>query len=144
MSASVDAIRRLGSKALPGLMASFGMSCVEPGEWGGGRDGAGLGRCKSDEDCDLECDLHCCPPDCPCDVARTKAAAEQIQALYLTGKKMEAMAAVPDALVDEVALCGPRERIAERLAAWKTSGITTMICGTSDINALRMMAELVL
>jgi F420-dependent oxidoreductase-like protein len=73
-----------------------------------------------------------------------EAAAEQIQGLYLTGKKMEAMAAVPDALVDEVALCGPRERIAERLAAWKDCGITTMICGTSDINAVRVMAELVL
>jgi hypothetical protein len=57
---------------------------------------------------------------------------------------MEAIAAVPDALVDEVALCGPRERIAERLAAWKDCGITTMICGTSDINAVRTMAELVL
>jgi F420-dependent oxidoreductase-like protein len=73
-----------------------------------------------------------------------EAAAEQIQGFYLTGKKMEAMAAVPDALVDEVALCGPRERIAERLAAWKDCGITTMICGTSDINAVRVMAELVL
>ena len=71
-------------------------------------------------------------------------AADQIQAAYLSGKKMEAAMAVPDALVDEIALCGPRERIAERLAAWKTSGITTMICGTSDINVLRMMAELVL
>lgn len=71
-------------------------------------------------------------------------AADKIQEFYLTGKKMEAMAAVPDALVDEVALCGPRERIAERLAAWKTCGITTMICGTSDIGALRTMAELVL
>lgn len=73
-----------------------------------------------------------------------EAAAEQIQGYYLTGKKMEALAAVPDALVDEVALCGPRERIAERLAAWKDCGITTMICGTSDINAVRVMAELVL
>lgn len=71
-------------------------------------------------------------------------AAEKIQGFYLTGKKMEAMAAVPDALVDEVALCGPKERIAERLAAWKTCGITTMICGTSDINVLRTMAELAL
>ncbi|MEP7339570.1 MAG: LLM class F420-dependent oxidoreductase [Acidobacteriota bacterium] len=71
-------------------------------------------------------------------------AAEKIQGFYLTGKKMEAMAAVPDALVDEVALCGPKERIAERLAAWKTCGITTMICGTSDIQALRTMAELVI
>ncbi|MBI1760478.1 MAG: LLM class F420-dependent oxidoreductase [Acidobacteria bacterium] len=73
-----------------------------------------------------------------------EAAAEQIQGFYLTGKKMEALAAVPDALVDEVALCGPRARIAERLAAWKHCGITTMICGTSDLNAVRMMAELVL
>ncbi|HQR34064.1 MAG TPA: LLM class F420-dependent oxidoreductase [Blastocatellia bacterium] len=71
-------------------------------------------------------------------------AADKIQEFYLTGKKMEAVAAVPDALVDEVALCGPKERIAERLAAWKTCGITTLICGTSDIGALRTMAELAL
>ncbi len=71
-------------------------------------------------------------------------AAEKIQGFYLTGKKMEAIMAVPDALVDEVALCGPKERIAERLAAWKTSGITTMICGTSEISVLRTMAEFVL
>ncbi|MBK9706261.1 MAG: LLM class F420-dependent oxidoreductase [Acidobacteria bacterium] len=70
-------------------------------------------------------------------------AANKIQDLFLAGKKMEAVMAVPDALVDEVALCGPRERIAERLQSWKTCGITTMICGTSDINAIRTMAELV-
>ena len=69
-------------------------------------------------------------------------AADRIQEFYLAGKKAEATMAVPDALVDEVALCGPPERIAERLAAWKTCGITTLICGTSDINALRVMAEL--
>jgi F420-dependent oxidoreductase-like protein len=71
-------------------------------------------------------------------------AAHRIQDYYLAGKKMEAAMAVPDALVDEVALCGPRARIAERLAAWKSSGITTLICGSSDINALRLMAELVM
>ncbi len=71
-------------------------------------------------------------------------AAHKIQDYYLEGKKMEAMMAVPDELVDEVALCGPKARIAERISAWKDSGITTMICGTSDLNALRVMAELVL
>jgi hypothetical protein len=30
------------------------------------------------------------------------------------------------------------------LEAWKTSGITTLICGASDVNALRVMAELAL
>ena len=50
-----------------------------------------------------------------------EAAAVKIQDLYLDGKKAEAMAAVPDELVDEIALVGPKERIRERLAAWKAS-----------------------
>jgi len=71
-------------------------------------------------------------------------AAVRIQDLYLAGKKAEAAAAVPDALVDEIALCGPRERIKERLALWTGSGVTTMICGMGQEAALRVMAELVL
>jgi F420-dependent oxidoreductase-like protein len=73
-----------------------------------------------------------------------EAAAEKIQDLYLSGKKAEAVAAVPDALVDEVALCGPRERIRDRLSAYKEAGVTTLICGTSQPEAVRLMAELVL
>ncbi|MBI4730403.1 MAG: LLM class F420-dependent oxidoreductase [Acidobacteria bacterium] len=73
-----------------------------------------------------------------------EAAAKEIQDLYLDGKKAEAIAAVPDALVDEVSLCGPRERIAERLGAWREAGITTLVAGTSQIEALRMLAEEVL
>src|SRR5438445_1569018 len=53
-------------------------------------------------------------------------AAERIQNLYLSGKKEEAAAAVPDALVDEVAVCGPRERIKEPLSRGPASGVTTM------------------
>ena len=73
-----------------------------------------------------------------------EADAIRIQDLYLAGKKTEAMAAVPDALVDEVALLGPRERIAERVAAWKASPVDSMLLGTGQIEALRLMAELVL
>jgi F420-dependent oxidoreductase-like protein len=71
-------------------------------------------------------------------------AAARIQELYLTGRKEEAIACVPDELVDEVALCGPRERIRERLAAWSESGVKTLICATGDINSIRAMAELAL
>jgi F420-dependent oxidoreductase-like protein len=71
-------------------------------------------------------------------------AAVKIQAAFLAGKKMEAVMAVPDELVDEIALCGPRERIAERLADWRSSGVTTLVCGTTSIDAIRTMAELVL
>jgi F420-dependent oxidoreductase-like protein len=70
--------------------------------------------------------------------------AKTIQDLYLSGRKQEAEAAVPDELVDEVALCGPRERIRERLAEWKAAGVTTLMVGSGDLNTLRTMAELAL
>jgi F420-dependent oxidoreductase-like protein len=73
-----------------------------------------------------------------------EAAAKEIQDLYLDGKKAEATAAVPDELVDEVALVGPKERIADRLDAWRESGITTLVLGAAQPEALRLMAELVL
>lgn len=73
-----------------------------------------------------------------------EAAAARIQDLYLSGKKDEAAAAVPDALVDEVALCGPKARIRERLGAWQEAGVTTLICGVGQPEAVRTMAELVL
>lgn len=49
-------------------------------------------------------------------------AAHRIQDLYLSGKKAEAEALVPDSLLDEVALVGSPGRIAERLAPWKEAG----------------------
>jgi F420-dependent oxidoreductase-like protein len=68
-------------------------------------------------------------------------AAAKVQDLYLAGRKAEAEAAVPDALVDEVALCGPRERIRERLGEWTASGVTTLMVA-GDTTAIRIMAEL--
>jgi F420-dependent oxidoreductase-like protein len=80
------------------------------------------------------------------DIARRygyEDAAARIQDLYLGGRKDEAAAAVPDDLVDEVALCGPRERIRERLAEWTEAGVgTIMVAG--DTTAVRTMAELAL
>ena len=69
-----------------------------------------------------------------------EAEAVQIQDLYLDGKRAEAMAAVPDQLIDEIALVGPRERILDRLEAWKESPVTDMIvAGNAD--ALEVLAE---
>jgi F420-dependent oxidoreductase-like protein len=73
-----------------------------------------------------------------------EAEAERIQDLYLDGRQRDAAAAVPDALVDEVALVGPRERIAERLDAWRESGVTALLCATRQVEALRVLAELAL
>jgi F420-dependent oxidoreductase-like protein len=70
--------------------------------------------------------------------------AKRIQDLYLDGKKAEAAAVVPDVLCDEIALVGPKERIRERLAAWREAPVGTMIVGSNNVDTIRMMAELVL
>jgi len=69
-------------------------------------------------------------------------AAATIQDLYLAGKKNEAIAAVPDALVDEVALVGDRARIADRVAAFRECGVGTLILQARQPEALRLLAEL--
>jgi F420-dependent oxidoreductase-like protein len=66
--------------------------------------------------------------------------ADKIQDLFLAGKKDQAIAAVPDELCDEMALVGPRERIRDRLAAWKESPVTTINVGGNK-EALQFMAE---
>jgi len=71
-----------------------------------------------------------------------EAEAERIQELYLDGKQRDAIAAVPDALIDEVALVGPAGRIRDRLDAWREAGVTTLLVGTADVGTLRAMAEL--
>jgi F420-dependent oxidoreductase-like protein len=80
------------------------------------------------------------------DIARRygyEEAAKRVQDLFLAGHRDEAAAAVPDALVDEVALCGPRERVREQLAEWTGAGVTTMMV-SGDTTAVRTLAELVL
>jgi len=71
-------------------------------------------------------------------------AAEKVQDLYLAGRKEEAAMAIPDALVDEVALCGPRERIAEQLEVWRKVPNLILSVRANSIEAVRMMAELAL
>ncbi len=62
-----------------------------------------------------------------------------MQDLYLDGKKAEATAAVPNELADEVSLVGPPARIRDRLGAWRESGVTTLICGTRQVEAMRTL-----
>ena len=54
------------------------------------------------------------------------AAADRIQELYLAGKKEEAAKAVPDELVRDVSLVGPRGFVAERVAAFREAGVTVL------------------
>ena len=73
-----------------------------------------------------------------------EAEAQRIQDLFLEGRQRDAAAAVPDAFVDEVALVGPKERIAERVDAWRESGATSLLVSTPQIETLRALADIVL
>ncbi|MEH6551853.1 MAG: LLM class F420-dependent oxidoreductase [Pseudomonadales bacterium] len=74
------------------------------------------------------------------------AEAEKIQDLFLAGDKLAAMQAVPDALVDEVALVGPADRIRERAQAWVEAGkrgeVGTLMFGVSQPEAVDLLADI--
>ena len=72
-----------------------------------------------------------------------EAEVEQIQELYLSGKKNEAAAAVPTRLLEQLTLIGPKEKIRDELEAWRESIVTTLLIA-GDSNTLRTAAELVL
>lgn len=75
-------------------------------------------------------------------------AARRIQDLYLEGKREEAMAAIPDALIDRVSLCGPRDVVRERLAVYRDAGVGTLgvtpvaFSKEERLEQLRLVAEL--
>ena len=75
-------------------------------------------------------------------------AAQEVQDLYLDGKKDEAMAALPDELIDMVSICGPADHVRERIAAYREAGVGTLgvspVAFTREerITQLRLIAEL--
>ena len=75
-------------------------------------------------------------------------AAATIQALYLAGKHRDAAAAIPDDMIDDLALVGPRERIADQLSRWRDASakhhISAIAVTARTVDEVRMLAELVL
>jgi alkanesulfonate monooxygenase SsuD/methylene tetrahydromethanopterin reductase-like flavin-dependent oxidoreductase (luciferase family) len=71
-------------------------------------------------------------------------AAQKIQDHFLAGERAEAVAAVPNEFIDEIALIGSKERIRDRLQAWKDSRVTTMLLHAQDPASLQAMAEVVM
>jgi hypothetical protein len=66
--------------------------------------------------------------------------AARVAEAYLDGRRAEATAAVPDELVDAVALVGPVDRVRDRLAAWREAGVTTIVARATDVGQLRALA----
>jgi F420-dependent oxidoreductase-like protein len=77
-----------------------------------------------------------------------EAEARHIQDLYLAGHKDAAAAAIPAELIDLVSLCGPRDRVRERLRAFRSAGVGTLLvaplvfAAADRTDQLRQLAEL--
>ena len=72
------------------------------------------------------------------------AEAQKIQDLFFEGKRGEAIAAVPNAFIDDIALVGSKERIRDRLAAWRESRARTLLIHAPTPEALQQTAEVLL
>ncbi|MFI8992664.1 LLM class F420-dependent oxidoreductase [Streptomyces sp. NPDC053542] len=71
-----------------------------------------------------------------------EAEATKIQDLYLAGRKEEAAAAVPADLLRDISLIGPASYIAERLAAYRAAGVTTLKVNPVAPDPARRLADL--
>ena len=77
-----------------------------------------------------------------------EAAANEVQELYLAGRKSEAAMALPDALIDAVSIAGPRDQARERIRAFKDAGVDTLIVAPTALDneerkkQLRLVADL--
>jgi F420-dependent oxidoreductase-like protein len=73
-----------------------------------------------------------------------EAEATKIQDLFFEGKRDEAIGVVPSKFADEISLCGPIERIRERIDAWRETPVTTIALASHDPDTMRALAEIVL
>lgn len=69
---------------------------------------------------------------------------EQIQRLFLEGKREQAIAAVPDQMVLDAHLIGSPARVRDGLAEWAEAGFTTMLVWAEGVDDIRRAAEVVL
>ncbi|HEY6798613.1 MAG TPA: LLM class F420-dependent oxidoreductase, partial [Kineosporiaceae bacterium] len=59
------------------------------------------------------------------------AEVEAIQEAFLSGRRADAVAAVPDALIEDIALVGPAAKVREEVQRWEETLVTTLIISTS-------------
>jgi len=67
----------------------------------------------------------------------------KVQELYLAGEKKEAAASIPLAMVEDVALIGPLDKIRGELPKWRETCLTTFLVG-GPAQALETYAEMLL
>ena len=69
------------------------------------------------------------------------ALADQVQELYLSGRKEEATKLIPDELVDDMHIIGDTGFVKERVAEWEETGVTTLLLSLRTPEEVRTVAE---
>ena len=75
--------------------------------------------------------------------------ADEVQWLYLDGKREDAYAAIPDELVDATSLVGSEDEVAERIEKLAEAGVDRLICSPvhadpgERLHTVERLAELV-
>jgi len=69
---------------------------------------------------------------------------DQVQELFLAGKREEATALIPDKLVDDMHIIGDAARVKDKIAAWEESGVTTLLLSCPSGDEVRRIADVVL
>jgi F420-dependent oxidoreductase-like protein len=67
--------------------------------------------------------------------------AAAIQDAFLDGRRAEATGLVQDAMIDGLCLAGPVEGVRDRLGAWESAGVTTLLARAEDVQTIRALAE---
>ena len=70
-------------------------------------------------------------------------AVDEIVSLFLSGKKAEAMAAVPDEMVRETMLVGTADEVRSQIKEWEAAGVTMLMVTARDTETIRELATLV-
>ncbi|MCR8895799.1 LLM class F420-dependent oxidoreductase [Gordonia sp. GONU] len=68
---------------------------------------------------------------------------DEIVSLFLSGKKAEAMAAVPDEMVRETMLVGTADEVRAQIKEWEGAGVTMLMVTARDTETIRQLATLV-
>jgi len=66
---------------------------------------------------------------------------DQVQELFLAGKRDEATALIPDKLVDDMHIIGDAARVKDKVAQWEESGVTTLLVSAQSPDEVRQLAE---
>lgn len=69
---------------------------------------------------------------------------DDVTRLFHAGRREEAADAVPDELVDEVAIIGNRAHVRDRVREWERVGVGTLLVGCRDAGQVRAVADAVL